>query len=415
MKAEMIAVGTEILLGDIVNTDAQVISMGLNELGIDVYYQTVVGDNPERLKEVLDIARKRSDLIITTGGLGPTLDDLTRETIAEAFGKKLVLHKPTLRRITAFFEQIGREMTQNNVKQAMLPSDCKVLANDWGTAPGCVFEADGVHVMMLPGPPRECTPVFRTAGMAYLARLAGGVIVSHHIRIFGIGESTMEEKLHDLMERSSNPTVAPYAKDGECLVRVTAKADTKEEAEQLLEPVVRQVCDQLGDVVYGVDVPGLEYAVAKVLTEKKLSLSVAESCTGGLLSKRITDVPGASVFYKGGACTYCNEIKVKVLGVKQETLDRYTAVSSQTAREMAEGIASAYGTDLGIGITGYAGPDGGEDGTPAGTIYIGIYHQGRTQVRCILSPRGRERARWEAANHALDMILRAAEGRKQLL
>ena len=414
MKAEMIAVGTEILLGDIVNTDAQVISMGLNELGIDVYYQTVVGDNPERLKEVLDIARKRSDLIITTGGLGPTLDDLTRETIAEAFGKQLVLHKPTLRRITAFFEQIGREMTQNNVKQAMLPADCKVLANDWGTAPGCVFEADGVHVMMLPGPPRECTPVFRTAGMAYLARLADGVIVSHHIRIFGIGESTMEEKLHDLMERSSNPTVAPYAKDGECLVRVTAKADTKEAAEQLLEPVVRQVCDQLGDVVYGVDVPDLAHAVAKVLTEKGLSLSVAESCTGGLLSKRITDVPGASVFYKGGACTYCNEIKVKVLGVKQETLDRYTAVSSQTAREMAEGIAKAYGTDLGIGITGYAGPDGGEDGTPAGTIYIGIYDRGRTQVRCILSPRGREGARWEAANHALDMILRAAEGRKQL-
>ena len=414
MKAEMIAVGTEILLGDIVNTDAQVISMGLNELGIDVYYQTVVGDNPERLKEVLDIARKRSDLIITTGGLGPTLDDLTRETIAEAFGKQLVLHKPTLRRITAFFEQIGREMTQNNVKQAMLPADCKVLANDWGTAPGCVFEADGVYVMMLPGPPRECTPVFRTAGMAYLARLADGVIVSHHIRIFGIGESTMEEKLHDLMEHSSNPTVAPYAKDGECLVRVTAKADTKEAAEQLLEPVVRQVCDQLGDVVYGVDVPDLAHAVAKVLTEKGLSLSVAESCTGGLLSKRITDVPGASVFYKGGACTYCNEIKVKVLGVKQETLDRYTAVSSQTAREMAEGIAKAYGTDLGIGITGYAGPDGGEDGTPAGTIYIGIYDRGRTQVRCILSPRGREGARWEAANHALDMILRAAEGRKQL-
>lgn len=414
MKAEMIAVGTEILLGDIVNTDAQVISMGLSELGIDVYYQTVVGDNPERLREVLDIARKRSDLIITTGGLGPTLDDLTRETIAEAFGKKLVLHKQTLRRITAFFEQIGREMTQNNVKQAMLPADCKVLANDWGTAPGCAFEADGVHVMMLPGPPKECTLVFRTAGMAYLAELADGVIVSHNIRIFGMGESTMEDELHDLMETSKNPTVAPYAKDGECLVRVTAKAATKKQAEQLLQPVVKQICDQLGDVVYGIDVQGLEYAAAKALTEKKLSLSVAESCTGGLLSKRITDVAGASVFYKGGACTYCNEIKQKILGVKQETLDNYTAVSSQTAQEMAEGIAKAYGTDLGVGITGYAGPDGGEDGTPAGTIYIGIYDRGRTQVRCILSPRGRERARWEAANHALDMILRAAEGKKQL-
>lgn len=412
MRAEIIAVGTEILLGDIVNTNAQTISLGLDELGIDVFYQTVVGDNPERLKEVLEIARGRSDLIITTGGLGPTLDDLTRETIAEAFGKKLVLHKPSLRRITAFFDQIGKQMTQNNVKQAMLPAGCKVLDNDWGTAPGCAFEADGVHVLMLPGPPKECTPMFHTAGMAYLAKLAGGVIVSHHIRIFGMGESAMEDRLHELMESSTNPTLAPYAKDGECLVRVTAKAETIEVAERLLEPVVRQVCDILGDVVYGIDVESMEHAMAKLLTEKGLTLSVAESCTGGLLSKRITDVSGASKFYKGGACTYCNEIKMKVLGVKKETLDEFTAVSSQTAREMAQGIAMAYGTDLGIGITGYAGPDGGEDGTPAGTVYIGLYYQGKTQVRRILSPRGRERARWDAANNAFDMILRVVEGRK---
>ncbi|MDO4286113.1 MAG: competence/damage-inducible protein A [Eubacteriales bacterium] len=412
MRAEIIAVGTEILLGDIVNTNAQMISLGLDELGIDVFYQTVVGDNPERLKEVLEIARGRSDLIITTGGLGPTLDDLTRETIAEAFGKKLVLHKPSLRRITAFFDQIGKQMTQNNVKQAMLPAGCKVLDNDWGTAPGCAFEADGVHVLMLPGPPKECTPMFHTAGMAYLAKLAGGVIVSHNIRIFGMGESAMEDRLHELMESSTNPTLAPYAKDGECLVRVTAKAETIEVAERLLEPVVRQVCDTLGDVVYGIDVESMEHAMAKLLTEKGLTLSVAESCTGGLLSKRITDVSGASKFYKGGACTYCNEIKMKVLGVKKETLDEFTAVSSQTAREMAQGIAMAYGTDLGIGITGYAGPDGGEDGTPAGTVYIGLYYQGKTQVRRILSPRGRERARWDAANNAFDMILRVVEGRK---
>ncbi|MDO4173411.1 MAG: competence/damage-inducible protein A [Eubacteriales bacterium] len=411
MKAEMIAVGTEILLGDIVNTNAQMISLGLDELGIDLFYQTVVGDNPERLREVLDIARRRSDLIITTGGLGPTLDDLTRETIAEAFGKTLVLHKPSLRRITAFFDQIGKDMTQNNVKQAMLPAGCKVLDNDWGTAPGCVFTADGVHVMMLPGPPKECTPMFRTAGMAYLSQLAGGVIVSRRIRIFGMGESAMEDRLHTLMATSTNPTLAPYAKDGECMVRVTAKAHSVQEAQQLLEPAVQQVCDKLGDAVYGVDVDSMEHAVAKLLTEKGLTLSVAESCTGGLLSKRITDVPGASLFYKGGACTYCNEIKQKILGVKQETLEQFTAVSSQTAREMALGIAAVYGTDLGIGITGYAGPDDGEDGTPAGTIYIGISYQGKAQVRRILSPRGRDRARWDAANHALDMILRVAQGR----
>lgn len=409
MKAEIIAVGTEILLGDIVNTDAQVISLGLDELGIDVYYQTVVGDNPERLRAVLDIARKRSDLIITTGGLGPTLDDLTRETIADAFGKKLVLHQPSLRRITAFFDRIGREMTPNNVKQAMLPAGCTVLPNDWGTAPGCAFEADGVHVLMLPGPPRECTPLFRTAGMAYLSKLAGGVIVSHNIHIFGMGESQMEDCLHDLMEAGRNPTLAPYAKDGECLVRVTAKAESAEKAEKLLAPAVQQVCGRLGDVVYGIDVGSLEQAVAQKLTARGLTLAVAESCTGGLLSKRITDVAGASKFYKGGACTYCNEIKMKILGVRKETLDAYTAVSVQTAEEMARGIARAYGTDIGIGITGYAGPDGGEDGTPAGTIHIGICFQGEAQVRTICSPRGRENARRDAANHALDMILRAAE------
>ena len=277
MKAEIIAVGTEILLGDIVNTDAQVISLGLDELGIDVYYQTVVGDNPERLRGVLEIARERSDLIITTGGLGPTLDDLTRETIADAFGKELVLHQPSLRRITAFFDRIGREMTPNNIKQAMLPAGCTVLPNDWGTAPGCAFEADGVHVLMLPGPPRECTPMFRTAGMAYLARLAGGVIVSHNIHIFGMGESQMEDQLHDLMEAGRNPTLAPYAKDGECLVRVTAKAESAEKAEQLLAPAVQQVCDRLGDVVYGVDVGSLEQAAARELTARGLTLSVAES------------------------------------------------------------------------------------------------------------------------------------------
>lgn len=407
MKAEIIAVGTEILLGDIVNTDAQVISLGLDELGIDVYYQTVVGDNPERLKEVLHIARRRSELIITTGGLGPTLDDLTRETIAEAFNKKLVLHQPSLDRMTEFFDRVGREMTPNNIKQAMLPEGCTVLDNDWGTAPGCAFEADGVHVLMLPGPPRECTPLFRTAGMAYLSRLAGGVIASHNIHIFGIGESEMESILHDLMEEGRNPTLAPYAKDGECLVRVTAKAEDAETAEKMLAPAVEQVCGILGEKVYGVDVGSLEQAVANALTQHGLTLSVAESCTGGLLSKRITDISGASKFYKGGACTYCNEIKQKILGVKKETLDTYTAVSVQTAQEMARGIAQVYGTDFGIGITGYAGPDGGEDGTPVGTIHIGMYFRGETTVRTICSPRGRESARRDAANHALHMILKA--------
>ena len=281
MKAELIAVGTEILLGDIVNTDAQVISQGLSELGIDVYYQTVVGDNPERLKQVIEQAKSRADIIITTGGLGPTLDDLTKETLAQVFGKKLVLHEESLAHIRRFFAEIGKEMTQNNEKQAWLPEGCVPLHNDWGTAPGCAFEADGTHVIMLPGPPRECEPMFRYRAMPYLYPLAGGCIVSHNIRVFGLGESAMEEILHDMMAEMTNPTIAPYAKTSECFARVTAKADTPEQAEQMLAPVVSQIVDTLGEYVYGVDADSLEQVVGQLLLEKGMTLSVAESCTGG--------------------------------------------------------------------------------------------------------------------------------------
>lgn len=253
MNAELIAVGTEILLGEIVNTDAQVISQGLSELGINVYYQTVVGDNPARLERAIREAKDRADIIITTGGLGPTLDDLTKETLAKVFGKKMALHQPSLDSIREFFRKIGREMTPNNEKQAWLPEGCTVFDNPWGTAPGCGFEADGKHVLMLPGPPRECTPMWEYRAKPYLYPLAGGCIVSHNVRVFGLGESAMEDKLHELMATMENPTIAPYAKVSECFARITAKAETEEQAEELLEPVVAQVVDMLGADVYGVD------------------------------------------------------------------------------------------------------------------------------------------------------------------
>ena len=269
VNAELIAVGTEILLGDIVNTDAQLISQGLSELGINVFYQTVVGDNPARLRHVIETARDRADIIITTGGLGPTLDDLTKETLATVFGKKMALHQPTLDRLTEFFNKIGREMTKNNEKQAWLPEGCTVFTNLWGTAPGCAFEAYGKHVLMLPGPPRECNPMWKECAMPYLYKLAGGCIVSHNIRVFGLGESSMEHILHDMMEKSKNPTIAPYAKTSECFARVTAKADTTEECEKLLEPVVREIVELLGDDVYGVDVDSLEQVVGDGLRAKR--------------------------------------------------------------------------------------------------------------------------------------------------
>ena len=406
MNAELIAVGTEILLGDIVNTDAQVISQGLSELGINVFYQTVVGDNPACLRHVIETARDRADIIITTGGLGPTLDDLTKETLATVFGRKMALHQPSLDRIKDFFQTIGREMTPNNEKQAWLPEGCTVFVNEWGTAPGCAFEAYGKHVLMLPGPPRECNPMWKECAMPYLYKLAGDCIVSRNVRVFGLGESNMETILHDIMEKSTNPTIAPYAKTSECFARVTAKADTPEECEKLLEPVVEKICGLLGDDVYGVDVDSLEQVVGDGLRERGMTLAVAESCTGGLLSKRITDVPGCSDYYLGGVCSYANEVKMKVLGVKKETLDTVGAVSPEVAEQMAEGVAKALGADIGVGITGVAGPGGGTDEKPVGLVYISIWYNGQHYTRKMKSTNGRDRVRMQAASTALDMIRR---------
>lgn len=406
MNAELIAVGTEILLGDIVNTDAQVISQGLSELGINVFYQTVVGDNPARLRHVVETARDRADIIITTGGLGPTLDDLTKETLAAVFGKKMALHQPSLDRIKGFFQTIGREMTPNNEKQAWLPEGCTVFVNEWGTAPGCAFEAYGKHVLMLPGPPRECTPMWKECAMPYLYKFAGGCIVSRNIRVFGLGESNMEAILHDMMAESKNPTIAPYAKTSECFARVTAKANTPEECEKLLDPVVEKICDMLGEDVYGVDVYSLEQVVGDGLRQRGLTLAVAESCTGGLLSKRITDVPGCSDYYLGGVCSYANEVKMKVLGVRKETLDTVGAVSPEVAEQMAEGVARALGADIGVGITGVAGPGGGTDEKPVGLVYISVWHRGQHFTRKMKSTNGRDRVRMQAASTALDLIRR---------
>lgn len=403
---EILSVGTELLLGNIANTDAQMLSQGLSAIGINVYYHTVVGDNPARVMQAVQVAKKRADIIITTGGLGPTCDDLTKNALAESFGKKLVYHEPSAIRLKEYFTRLGRQMTENNMQQAYLPEGCQVLENDWGTAPGCAFYAEGCHVIMLPGPPSECKPMFLYRAKPYLQALSEGVIFSHTLRLFGIGESQMESQIRDQMNQMSNPTLAPYAKEGECELRVTAKAEDEAAAEVLLSPVVAQMREIFGNKIYGVDVDSLEQVVLSLLLEQGKTFATAESCTGGLVAKRMTDLPGASKGFLGGIVSYTNEVKMSLLGVSAETLDAFGAVSPETAIEMAQGARRVLGCDIAISVTGVAGPDSDERGTPVGRAYIALVAQGVSHVRTLNLGSRRMRVRNLCAKNALDMVRR---------
>ena len=410
--AELIAVGTELLLGNIANTDAQMLSKGLSALGINVYYHTVVGDNPQRLKAAVEVAKGRADIIITTGGLGPTCDDLTKNVLAECFGRKLVYDEASAQRIRDYFQQLhpGRPMTENNLQQAYLPEGCTIFSNDWGTAPGCAFEADGVRVIMLPGPPNECTPMFEHRAVPYLRALADGVIASRTLKLFGMGESAVEAKLRDRMNALTNPTLAPYAKTGEVELRITAKAATVEEARALIVPVEEEVRDMFGPLVYGADVASMEEVVLGLLKEKGLTLGTAESCTGGLVAKRMTDLPGSSAVFKGGVVSYTNEVKAGVLGVPQAMLDEFGAVSAQVARAMAQGARRVLGCDLAVSLTGVAGPDPDDRNNPVGLIYVALDTPEGTRVRELHLINGRARIRTVAATNAFDMVRRYLTG-----
>lgn len=401
---ELISVGTEILLGDILNTDAQYLSIELAKLGISVIHQSTVGDNRERLLAQLDEAAKRSDIIILSGGLGPTPDDLTKEVCCEFFGKEMFLHEPTVEKIKKYFSSKGIEMAQNNLKQAMLPKDCVIFPNDNGTAPGMAIEKDGVHILVLPGPPRELKPMFQNCAVPYLMQFSDRIIVSHNIRTFGIGESSMAERVNDLFD-AQNPTVAPYAKDGEALLRVTAMAMTKEDAESLCEPVIEEIKKRLDAYVYGVDYNCIEEAVVAMLKEHHLKVATAESCTGGLIAKRITDVPGASEVFECGIISYANEIKHKVLGVSEDDLNKYGAVSEPVAKQMAQGALKVSGADIAVSVTGIAGPDSDSTDKPVGLVYIGLADKENVWVRVIrTSRRDRSYNRYVSASNALNMI-----------
>jgi len=406
MKAEIIAIGTEILLGDIINSNAQYLAQELAALGIDMYYQQVVGDNEIRIMHAFDEAYSRSDIIITTGGLGPTDDDITKEVAAKYFNKELIEDENSTKKIRDYFKFRERAMTQNNLKQGLIPEGATVINNNNGTAPGVIMEDDNKIMIILPGPPKEMKPMFEESVKPYLQEKSDSILVSRVVKILGIGESAVAEEIKDLIDAQTNPTIAPYAKDVGVMLRITAKAATKDEALKLIEPIEEEIKNRLGDNVYATEDINIEEVVARLLIEKKLTISTAESCTGGMIASYLINYPGISEVFLEGAVTYSNEAKHNRLGVNNDILNQYGAVSEETAREMAIGIAKTANTDVSIVTTGIAGPEGGTLEKPVGLVFIGVYVQGKVTIKKCLFKGDRNKVRLQATITGLDMLRR---------
>lgn len=374
MKAEIISVGTELLLGQIANTDAQYISGELSKIGVGVYYHTVVGDNDGRICDVIKIADERCDVVILTGGLGPTVDDLTKETLCEYLGLECEMHQRSYERLCARFEKMNiKEPTENNFKQVYFPKNAVILDNDNGTAPGMYYEREDGHVFIaLPGPPFELNPMFSNYALPLLAKKSGCILKSRILRLCGIGESLMETKVRDILDAQTNPTIAPLLGNGDVTLRITAKAKNEDEAEELILPTEKLLMERIGEYVYGYDDDTPEKVLVELLKQKNLKISTAESCTGGLIASRITDVSGASSVFDEGVVTYANDAKAKYLGVNKLMLEKFGAVSSQTADEMVRGLLNNMNCDVAVAVTGIAGPTGGTKEKPVGLVYIGV-------------------------------------------
>ncbi|MBR7163486.1 MAG: competence/damage-inducible protein A [Clostridia bacterium] len=400
MKAEIIAVGTEILVGDIVNTNAQFLSERLFALGIDMYYQTVVGDNPVRLKEACRLAFSRADLVIFSGGLGPTDDDLTKETVAEYFHVPLLFHTEIVEEIKQYLN--GRYPLSNE-KQAYIPEGAQILHNAYGTAPGIILEKNEKIAVLLPGPPREIMPMFQDQVEPYLKAKSDFVMESKVVRLFGIGEAKVGETVLDLMN-GSNPTVAPYAKDNEVILRISAKAKTANDAKSMIEETRKEIETRLGEYIYGYDEQTMAKTTAALLLDRGLTVACAESCTAGRLTAALGDVPGISSVLSESIVTYSNDAKMKYLGVSPKTLQAHGAVSAETAEEMARGIRKAAGADIGVSVTGIAGPDGGTEEKPVGLLYIGVCYQDEVSVLKLQLHGNRDKVRQGAVMHGLNAI-----------
>ncbi|MCI8660268.1 MAG: competence/damage-inducible protein A [Lachnospiraceae bacterium] len=412
MVVELVSVGTELLLGNIVNTNTQFLAEQCALLGLSMYHQSVVGDNEERLAEVIRTALGRSDVVILTGGLGPTEDDLTKEVCAQVMGFDLKEDAHTKKRLEEYFKNsIYKNITDNNWKQVMVPEGAIVLDNDNGTAPGLILEKEGKAAVLLPGPPGELIPLFKNQVFPYLKKLQPEVIRSQMVKICGVGESQVEDRLLDLIDQQTNPTIATYAKTGEVHLRVTAHAKSEEEAKRLVKPVVKEIKSRFGDYVYSTkEEESLEMAVVRLLQKHELTVTTAESCTGGLLAGRIVNVPGASDVFREGFITYSNKAKRKYLDVSKSTLKKYGAVSEQTAREMAVGGVFAADCDVCVAVTGIAGPEGGTEDKPVGLVYIATCMKEKVTVKKYQFKGNREKVREMAVVRALDLLRRSILG-----
>lgn len=414
MNAEILCVGTELLHGDIVNTNAQYISKKLAEVGIDVHYQSVVGDNPERMKEGFHLGFSRADIVICTGGLGPTKDDITKEILAEFFKLDMVYDEASFEHVKKMYSRFRKDMPANNMRQTYFPKGAEILTNYNGTANACILRekaVDGQYKIgiLLPGPPKEMKPLMDEQVIPYLKQFSNQVVVGEKVVVVNIGESAAEEMIMDLIDNQTNPTIAPYASAGKVIFRVTAKAKSKEEALELIAPVKAELMKRFGSNAYVTESGMVEDKTAELLLEKNLTIATAESCTGGMVASRLISYPGISKAFKEGFITYSNEAKINTLSVKKETLYKFGAVSEETAMEMALGASRVAGTDIGVSTTGVAGPDGGTEEKPVGLVYVCVYYKGKYNTLKINGTGSRDTIRERASTSVLDLIRSSIE------
>lgn len=411
LTAEIISVGTELLMGQILDTNAQYISQRLAEVGVNQYFRTTVGDNRQRLQDTIQQALGRADLVILTGGLGPTEDDLTKETAADVMGyRDFSIDEASKARMYQRFVNYNHPMPENNLKQVMFPKGAIILPNDYGTAPGCILEKDGKAIILLPGPPREMRPMFDASVMPYLCKENHSQLYSRVLRVYGMGESMVADQLGEMIDLQTNPTIATYALTGETTIRVTARCNSDQEGEALLQPVIRQIQQILGSVVYDTHGRPLEEVCAGLLEQAGKTLAVAESCSGGMLASTLVSVAGSSAWFLEGCVTYSNAAKTRRLGVREETLSLHGAVSRETATEMAQGMRRSAGADLALATTGIAGPSGGTSEKPVGLVYVALASQEAAYVHEMHFAGDRERIRGAAVLEGLDMLRRYLTG-----